>query len=210
MNIQVSKDHYDFTKYESEARFTSYYYQVKSVLELKPGTVLEIGCGSGVFLSLLKNYGLTAYSADLDVSLKPTVSASILDLPIKDSSIDVVAAFQILEHLPFDSFSRCLSELYRVSKIGAVISLPDFGNFGLVLSVPYVRRLAFSFHLLPFLPGHKFDGEHYWEINKRNYPLKKIISIIDGAGFRCIDTYLNPYNPYHRFFVLKKINEVDL
>lgn len=204
MNIQVSKDHYDFLKYESEARFASYYHQVKSVLELRPGTVLEIGCGSGVFLSLLKNYGLTAYGMDLDVSLEPAISASVLDLPIKDNSIDVIAAFQILEHLPFDSFSRCLSEIYRVSKTGAVISLPDFGNFGLVLSVPYVRKLAFSFHALPFLPKHEFDGEHYWEINKRNYPLKKIISIIDSVGFACVKTYLNPYNPYHRFFVLKK------
>lgn len=210
MNIQVPKDHYDFLDYESEARFTSYYYQVKSVLELKPRTVLEIGCGSGVFLSLLKNYELTAYSVDLDVNVEPTISASILDLPIKDNSIDVAVAFQVLEHLHFDRFSRCLSELYRVSKLGVVISLPDFGNLGLVISIPFVRRLVFSFHALPFLPKHKFDGEHYWEINKRDYSLKKIISIIDSVGFFCIKTYLNPYNPYHRFFVLRKINETGL
>lgn len=208
MRPQVSTDHYDFLEYESETRFSSYYHQVKTVLELKPRTVLEIGCGSGAFLALVKNLGLTAYSVDLDMNLTPTISASVLDLPIKDNSIDVTAAFQILEHLPFHNFSRCLSELCRVSKTGVVISLPDFGNFGLVLSIPYVRKLAFSFHALPFFPKHEFDGEHYWEINKQNYPLKKIISVIDSVGLTCIKTYLNPYNPYHRFFVLKKINEV--
>jgi ubiquinone/menaquinone biosynthesis C-methylase UbiE len=201
---QVSADHYDFLEYESEARFSSYYHQVKSLLELKPETVLEIGCGSRTFLSLIKNLGLTAYSVDVDVNLKPTISASVLDLPIKDNSIDVAVAFQVLEHLPFENFYQCLSELYRVSKIGVVISLPDFGNFGVVFSIPYVRRLAFSFHALPFLPKHKFDGEHYWEINKRNYSLKKIISIMNDVGFIDIETYLNSFNPYHRFFVLKK------
>ena len=204
MNTQVSKEHYDFLKYESEARFSSYYHQVKSVLELKPDTVLEVGCGSGAFLSLLKSYGLTTYSVDLDIHLEPTISASVLNLPISDGSIDVVVAFQILEHLPFDNFFRCLSELHRVSKTGVVISLPDFGNFGMVLTLPYVRKLVLSFHALPFFPKHKFDGEHYWEINKRNYPLKKIISIINDVGFTSVETYLNPFNPYHRFFVLKK------
>lgn len=201
---QVSTNHYGFLEYESEARFSSYYHQIKSLLELKPESVLEIGCGSSTFSSLIKSLGLTAYSVDFDVNLKPTISASVLDLPIKDNSIDVAVAFQVLEHLPFENFYHCLSELCRISKTGVVISLPDFGNFGVVFSIPYVRKLVFSFHVLPFLPKHKFDGQHYWEINKKGYSLKKIASVIDSAGLVCMKTYLNPYNPYHRFFVLKK------
>ncbi len=204
MNPQVPSKHYSFLKYESEARFSSYYHQVKSTLELKPKTVLEVGCGSRAFLSLIKSYGVKAYSLDLDENLKPTICASILNLPLKDNAVDVVVAFQVLEHLPFDSFQSCLSEMARVSKKAVVISLPDFGNFGITLTIPFVRQLNFTFSALPFRPKHKFDGEHYWEINKSGYPLSKITSVIKKSGLNCSESMLNPYNPYHRFFIMLK------
>jgi len=31
---------------------------------------------------------------------------------------------------------------------------------------------------------NKFDGEHYWEIGKTEYPLSKIINGIQKAGFK--------------------------
>jgi len=36
---------------------------------------------------------------------------------------------------------------------------------------------------------NKFDGEHYWEIGKAEYPLSKIIDEIQKAGFRIEKTY---------------------
>ena len=53
-------------------------------------------------------------------------------------------------------------------------------------------------------PTHKFDGEHYWEIGKAEYPLSKIINKIQKAGFRVKKTYRVFENPYHRFFILRK------
>lgn len=203
---QVEKSHYRFQEYENEARFTSYYHQLKAVLELKPDTLLEVGGGAGYFLTLVRNTGITVWSADVDVDLQPTVAASVLQLPFKEKCVDVCVAFQVLEHLPFDSFQRALVELARISKTGVVISLPDFGNAGVVLSFPYVRKLMFSFRALPFMPKHRFDGEHYWEINKSACSLKKIMQVIAQSGLDCTASWLNPYNPYHRFFVLKKVD----
>lgn len=203
---QVEKSHYRFQNYENEARFTSYYHQLKAVFELKPETLLEIGGGTGCFLALARNSGITTWSADVDVELQPTVAASVLQLPFKEGVVDVCVAFQVLEHLPFDSFQRALLELARVSKAGVVISLPDFGNAGMVLSFPYVRKLIFSFRVLPFMPKHRFDGEHYWEISKSGFSLKKIMQAFSESGLDCTGSWLNPYNPYHRFFVLKKID----
>ena len=51
-----------------------------------------------------------------------------------------------------------------------------------------------------------FDGEHYWEIGKAGYPLNKIIKDIQKTGFKIEKTYRIFENPYHRFFILKKIN----
>jgi len=53
-------------------------------------------------------------------------------------------------------------------------------------------------------PTHKFDGEHYWEIGKAEYPLSKIINEIQKAGFKIEKTYRVFENPYHRFFILRK------
>ena len=49
-NRQVDKTHYDFLKYEDINRFASYYFQLKTVIEMNPNNILEIGKGSGFFL----------------------------------------------------------------------------------------------------------------------------------------------------------------
>lgn len=205
---QVEKSHYRFHEYESEARFTSYYHQVKAVLDLKPEALIEVGAGTGCFLAIAQHIGITAWSVDIDEELTPSVSASVLQLPFRDEAVDVCVAFQVLEHLPFDRFQYALGELARVSKKGVVISLPDFGNTGLVLTFPYIRKLMFSFRMLPFMPRHKFDGEHYWEINKFGYSLDQVMQIISESGLDCTSSWLNPYNPYHRFFILKKAESI--
>src|SRR5690606_19509868 len=135
----------------------------------------------------------------------PSFCGSVLDVPLVDGAVDVAAAFQILEHLPFESFTPALQELGRVSRKGVVISLPEFGNTSLVMTIPFVRRLLFTFGTFPlWKPKHHFDGEHYWEINKRDYELRRIIEAIEQCDLICQRTWLNPHNPYHRFFVLRK------
>lgn len=53
---------------------------------------------------------------------------------------------------------------------------------------------------------HVFNGMHYWEIGKINYSLDKIINDIKLTGFKIERTYRLIENPYHRFFILSKIN----
>jgi hypothetical protein len=50
---------------------------------------------------------------------------------------------------------------------------------------------------------HEFDGAHYWEINKREYPLSRIVSDFTKS-IRLTRTYRVPENTYHRFFVCEK------
>jgi len=59
------------------------------------------------------------------------------------------------------------------------------------------------------MPVHNFDGEHYWEIGKFGYPLKKIVEDIQRAGFEVKKTYRVLEFPYHRFFVLRKLKRSE-
>ena len=75
------------------------------------------------------------------------------------------------------------------------------------LRIPEIGAVNF---LLPHpqlsLPAHEFDGEHYWEINKRGYTLDKLIKDFNVMRCQLVKSYRVFWNPYHRFFVYLKTN----
>lgn len=202
---QVEKSHYNHNAYQSPARYTSYFYQVAAVLKLEPKSLVDAGVGDGTFLNLARNQGISALGMDYDLSLKPSLCASILDIPLRDEVVDVFTAFQVLEHLPYEHLSVAVREMARVCRKGAVVSLPEFGNTSFVLNIPFVRHLAGTLpRWLPVAPKHRFDGQHYWEIGKRGFPLARILRTFAESGLHCQETWVNPYWAYHRFFVFVK------
>lgn len=206
MNLakQVDKSHYEFERYMGKARWSSVWHQVDEVLKLKPNKVLEIGPGPGVFKHIAQLFGAQVETLDMDPALNPDHVGSATALPFAAGSFDVVCAFQMLEHLPYVTSLQAFKEMARVSDRNLVISLPDartmwrycfhlpkFGVFDLLVPRPTLR-----------IPIHQFDGEHYWEINKKNYELDKVIR--DFSQFaELINTYRVIENPYHRFFIFK-------
>jgi predicted SAM-dependent methyltransferase len=202
---QVDKSHYDFERYHSPYRFTSYFYQLQAIRELLPDNVLEIGVGDHTFQTLAKQHGINAYGMDLDPELSPSLCASATQIPLFDASIDAIAAFQVLEHLPYNQLPTIAGEMHRVCRKGVAISLPEFGNASLVLNIPMVRHIAIPIaRCSPIHPEHRFDGEHHWEIGKRGFPLNRIIATFRESGLACKKTWINPYFAYHRFFVFRK------
>lgn len=201
---QVDKSHYEWERYMVKTRWSSVWHQVDEVLKLRPKKVLEIGPGSGVFKQMSKLFGVQVETLDIDPALNPDYVGSATELPFTASSFDVVCAFQMLEHLPYETSLQAFKEMVRVSKRNVVISLPDargvwryslhlpkLGVFDLLLPRPTIRATV-----------HQFDGEHYWEINKRNYGLVKVIR--DFSQFaELAKTYRVIDNPYHRFFIFK-------
>lgn len=197
---------YSFGKYVQPERWASYWHQLNEVLKLEPESVLEIGVGGKVIGNYLKNNTKIIYSSlDLAEELQPDAIGSIENMPFKNKSFDLVCAFEVLEHLPFDRFPGVLSELNRVSRKWVVISLPHWGrHFAIDIRLPLIKRIKaqIKFSIMP--PQHNFNGEHHWEIGKRNYPLKLIKEKIKAANFDIIKDYIAFDSPYHHFFVLKK------
>lgn len=190
--------------YDDKRRWVSYWHQITEVLSFNPNRILVIGKGNGLVAEYLKLAGIRAITLDIDESLKPDIVASVLNMPIADKSFDVVLCAQVLEHLPYDKFPKALSEIKRVAKIGAVISLPHFGPaIRFLFKLPILPEIKFMIKL-PYPKDHRFKGEHHWEIGKRGYPLKKVKREITQTGFIIENNYIIFENPLHRFFILKK------
>lgn len=206
MEKQVEKSHYEFCRYMTKERWASIWHQLEEVLKKKPESVLEIGPGPGIFKNAARSFGTNIETLDLDPELNPDHIGSADAIPMPDRSFDVVCAFQVLEHMPFDISMKALREMCRVARKSVAISLPEAGNcWPNTISIPYVRRIRL--HLKnPFKKPtkHVFDGEHYWEIGKQGYELRNIMSAIkSNAPENCrITTYRVHENPYHRFFIL--------
>lgn len=204
---QVTKEHYQFSKYMGKKRWTSVYHQLEEVLNTNSDTVLEVGPGPGLFKAVAKNFGINIKTLDIAEDLDPDIVASATDMPFADNEIETICCFQMLEHLPFELALEALKEFNRVARKNIIISLPD-AKAAWYYSV-YIPKIGNKiFHInKPFtkLKKHIFDGEHHWEVNKERYELGLIIEKFKEklTGFELIKTYRVPENPYHRFFIFK-------
>jgi len=169
--------------------------------------VLEVGLGLGLFKALAVHFGVAVETVDIDPELNPDHVASATDLPFADNSYDCVCAFQMLEHLPYSQSLQAFGEMVRVAKDHIVISLPDGKKiWPYSLYIPKIGTVVF--HIArPRLcfPIHRFQGEHHWEINKKGYPLRKIIDDFTRLNVNMLKTYGVKMYPYHRFFVFSKV-----
>ena len=126
-------------------------------------TLLDIGCGSGIFLKELKNRCNNLYAIDVhrkmhlvqDMIKKEEINAnlteaSVIDLPYDSETFDCVVSVSVLEHIR--ELDRALNEIHRVAKRDAII----------VLAFPVENRitdilLRFAY---TFLPNVKLEDEH--------------------------------------------------
>ncbi|MFZ2268822.1 MAG: class I SAM-dependent methyltransferase [Azonexus sp.] len=202
---QVDKSHYQFQNYMSKARWCSLWHQLDEILRTEPEKVLEIGQGQGLLKAIAAQYGIRIETLDLDPELNPDHIGSATEIPLADSMFDVVCAFQMLEHLPYDLSLQAFREMARVCRKHVIISLPDAKHiWRYQFHVPKIGPMDFLIPRPSFgEQTHKFDGEHYWEINKKGYGLDRVTRDFSSIC-RLIKTYRVSENPYHRFFVFEK------
>uniref|UniRef100_A0A7C5V3W0 Methyltransferase domain-containing protein n=1 Tax=Caldicellulosiruptor owensensis TaxID=55205 RepID=A0A7C5V3W0_9FIRM len=200
---QVPREHY-FKDYDTKERWISYWYQINEVLKTRPEKVLEVGIGNKTVSDYLRKLGITVVTADVDKSLEPDYVCSVTELSkyFNENEFDTVLCAEVLEHIPFEYFEKALEELWKVSKMYVILSLPHFGVvFSLSLKIPLLKRINITVKI-PLPLRHVFDGQHYWEVGKKGYSLGNILKILSKL-FYIKKTYIVPENPYHRFFILR-------
>jgi len=216
-----AKDHYLKQDYEDFNLWIDYWYQQKYIEDTKPKKILEIGKGTGTLQVIMKKKGYQFTTLDIDKNLSPDIVGDVIQIPIKDNTYDTVCAFEVLEHLPFDEFSKAVNELKRVAKNYIIISLP-YASFylGLAFQPFYMKGLDFLFKLFkikPFEPVYYnisvpfffLDKEgmikaHAWEVGRKNFPLSKIRKVFKDSGLLIKKESDRIFYPYHRYFILKK------
>ncbi len=201
---QVDKEHYNFQSYMNKHRWASTWHQVDEIIKVEPKSVLEVGPGAGVFKAAAQCFGLKVETLDIDPELNPDHIASVFDLPFKDGAFDVVCAFQMLEHLPFDKSIDALKEMSRVAKKKVIISLPNAATrWPVSVRIPSIGFVEFTLpHPRLKLPEHEFDGEHYWEINTAGYSLQSVKERIANLTSLALEKdFRVQENSYHHFFV---------
>lgn len=207
MKLQVSPDHYIDPTYDSKERFISYWHQLNEIVSLNAREVLEIGIGNGFVSNYLRGKGIKIKTFDIDKRLNPDVVGSVLKIPFFDEIFDVIACYEVLEHLPYSNFRESLKEMSRVSRKSVILSLPDVTTvYRINIELPRIRSIKRLINHPFHRPAqHVFDGEHYWEIGKTSYPLKRIEFDIRQSGLNIIKTYRVFEFYYHRFFLLEKL-----
>jgi SAM-dependent methyltransferase len=189
--------------------FKAYYYQVKFITECNPNKVLEVGIGNKTLNNILKQHNISVTSCDFDEILQPDIVGDVRNLPFRDNEFDVVCAFQILEHLPWEDIPKAMQELSRVTSKFAVISIPYTPvSIDLVIKSSIFARLfgrwelRFFINLAFITRSWKYDGVHHWEMGKRNYPRRKIRAQIQEY-FKIVQEKRTDLS-YQYFFVLEK------
>jgi SAM-dependent methyltransferase len=124
------------------------------------GRVLDVGCGAGSVLDVLKELGWTTHGVDVGANVVEAIGrrghiarqgvAEAIDFP--DASFDVVMLSHVLEH----TFSprKALAEARRVLRPGGqlLVAVPNFGSLQARVFRRFWASLDVPRHLYQFTP----------------------------------------------------------
>jgi SAM-dependent methyltransferase len=96
-------------------------------------SLLDVGAGNGLFMAALEKLrpgvrlmGVerSRAAAEAKVCESEIIVESAESMSLPDRAVDLVAALEVIEHLPFGVYERTLSELERVASKYILISVP--------------------------------------------------------------------------------------
>jgi O-antigen chain-terminating methyltransferase len=134
-----------------QLRQSAYLPYVQSLKASYPNLkALDLGCGRGEWLMLLKKEGINASGVDLDEAMLASCRQHQLNVNqedalgalkgLPDDSLQMITGFHIVEHLPFNQVITLCKEAYRVLSPGGLLILetPNSENIHVASSTFYL------------------------------------------------------------------------
>lgn len=206
-------------KFLWDNHFHSYYLQMKTIRDLKLNSVLEIGPGENITGTYLKSLGIDYKTMDIVEVPKPDISSSLEDCNPQDfaEAFDMVCAFQVLEHSPYENFKQNLIKMADMSKKYVFISIPYSGfGFKIFLNIHLNQNIRPTRAIKIFFPSFKKNRKyrpefikefpwavHYWEIGRKGFPLRRIKRDVEAAGLTIKKTFQSN-NLFHYYILAEK------
>ena len=222
--------------------FYSIFLQLKVIDDVLGGArckILEVGPGAKYLQILLKEIGYEdIITIDAQQDLDPDILCDIRTVDERKyaSRFDLIACFQVLEHISYEDFRLVLRKFRVMTQKYVFISVPFVGRH-IYVNFQLLKRL-FNFVLYKLnkpkyfdankgtvftiphinLPNRKYREEfkrefpfaiHYWEIGRNGLTKKKFLGDIEEQGFLVKQTFHNKLYPYHFFVLAKKTGQKD-
>jgi O-antigen chain-terminating methyltransferase len=145
--------------------------------------ILDLGCGRGEWLELLKEDSLQASGIDCNETAVQYCKSAGLDViygdalsslgTLRDASIGAVTSFHMIEHLPFEVTLALVDEALRVLKTGGI----------LILETPNPQNMLVGAHTFYLDPTHL-----------RPLPSAMLRFFVEARGF--CNVHVRELNPY--------------
>jgi SAM-dependent methyltransferase len=142
-------------------------------------TIVDLGCGNGLFLNSLKNRSDNNYDRLLGLERSRTalnyvetdrIQADVISVAIRDETFDLVAIMEVIEHLSVGDFAHTLVEIARISKKYVLVS------------VPYMEKIKGH-----FIECKKCKTRFHRNFHKQSFDTDTVKSLFNKLGFRNIE-----------------------
>lgn len=130
---------------------------VKTLLDIVPRTILDIGCGVGRTMSKFKKFGFKTIGIDnseasIDFCQKKGLDVILMDaskMNFPNNSFDVVFAEGLLEH--FENYEPFVKEMIRVSKKHILLMQPNCHSLcGKILNIAIEKLTKGNIKEIPY------------------------------------------------------------
>lgn len=202
----------------SEFHWNEKFKKVISFFNPKGKIILDVGCGDGKLLEMIKNAKICV---GLDISKSqfwknsPNLQFICGDcrfLPFKDRTFDIVVSTELIEHLHPEDAKIMLREINRILKDGGILVLttPRKRSLSLLL-VPIFTLIDLIYSLYnPKLrkiwskkqKSRKELIDRYGiKEHIKEYTKKELISILENTGFKVLKSSGSTISPFLSPFV---------
>jgi 2-polyprenyl-3-methyl-5-hydroxy-6-metoxy-1,4-benzoquinol methylase len=174
---------------------------------------LDVGCGRGEWLELLKEQGYNAQGIDLNRIMVAKSQELGLDVKkadvieylklLEDESLSVITGFHIIEHLPFEILMKMFEESYRVLKKGGMVIFETPNPENLIVGA--CNFYTDPTHRNPLVPQTsqfllKSCGFEKCDIQRFN--LMKEVNYIEGEEFSDVNDLLYAFSKEQDYAVI--------